>query len=199
MKRLFFCLLLACSLSSCTKGVIALTTSRIHKEKDEIKNTTRFQQDFYFLQVKEFDTPLNSLQMQVFKEQSANGSSVTVYDELNLGINSQEPEKNVYFIFDEGYEKITIKNMESHYQQSLSENRKDILTKDSTKVSVVTGYSQNSWKTVQCEYALTPEVIDQIERSGTLKVRYYVGPHMLTIPFSKSKLKKLKKLLEITA
>ena len=85
--------------------------------------------------------------------------------------------------------------IENENSKTISENRSDIMTSDSTKVSVVTGYSENNGKITRFSYELSDKIINRIKTSHHLALQYYAGPSMLTVKLKDKNLKKLKELI----
>jgi hypothetical protein len=88
-----------------------------------------------------------------------------------------------------------IEKKEYENAKVLKEKKEDIVTSDSTSISVVTGYSEYNKKITRFTYKLPEKVIEEIKSAERVLFRYYSGPDMLTIILDNRKLRKLKELI----
>lgn len=184
--------ILSTTLSSC--GFYFRT--RLYEEHDLVKSTLRFRQEYYFNEVTERRTPFLNLHKTMLKEVAADGQEVIkVYDRLNLTIDSFRPESSAYLIVDGQVFPFESLEPEQNIQTHISEDRKDVLTADSTRVSVVTGYSTTQSRQVRYQYVITPELMNKIQHARTLSFRYYAGPSMMTVKVGPKNLKNIIKLI----
>lgn len=140
-------------------------------------------------------SPLNSMEQTIVKEIPKNGIAVyNVYDILTLNTNSFKLEEKVFLIADDKVYPIIIERMEYNNVNELVEHKTNILKADSTKVSVVTGVSEDKSKVCRFYYKLTDAMVMGIKNCSQLEFRYYSGPNMISI---KPKGKKLEKIKEI--
>ena len=90
---------------------------------------------------------------------------------------------------------MTLTKIENENSKTISENRSDVATSDSTTVSVVTGYSEDNRKITRFSYALSDEIINRIKTSQHVVLQYYAGPSMLKVNLKDKNLEKLKELI----
>ena len=78
---------------------------------------------------------------------------------------------------------------------SISENRENILTADSSSVSVVTGYTTYQHKLLRFHYEMDTVAQSKILNAKNVAFRYYAGPSMMTAKVHRRDLKFLKELI----
>lgn len=184
--------ILGTTLSSC--GFYFRT--RLYEEHDLVKSTLRFRQEYYFNEVAERRTPFLNLHKTMLKEVAANGQAmIRVYDHLSLTLGSFRPDNTVYLIVDGQVFPFESLDPEQNIQTHISEDRKDVLTADSTRVSVVTGYSTTQSRQVRYHYVITPELMNKMQHARAIAFRYYAGPSMMTVEVGPKNLKNIKKLI----
>lgn len=98
-------------------------------------------------------------------------------------------------IIDSSVFPLDVLHIEKLNRTSISEDTETILTADSTEITVVTGYTQYYRRIVKLRYELNQEIVERIEDSYEVNLRYYVGPRMITIKLGRKNLKMLKKLM----
>jgi len=172
--------------------------SRIDIQSDIVNSTKRIKLNITYLKTEEKRTPLFSLNQSILKEITADKQvSYKVFDMLYLTSTSYKLEKNVYIIIDNEAFKMNIINEEYDNITSISENKSDVMLADSTKVSVVTGYSNNNYKVTKYSYFLNEDIIEKIKNSDSVFFRYYSGASMITLKLWGKNLIKLKNLIEM--
>ncbi|HMM11991.1 MAG TPA: hypothetical protein PKE03_07855 [Bacteroidales bacterium] len=170
--------------------------SRLYEEHDIVKNSLRFRQEFYFNEVVERRTPFLGLHKTMLREVDADGTEILkVYDRLSLALGSFKPKNTVYLIIDGQVFSCESIDAEQDVLSNISEDKKDVLTADSTKVSVVTGYSSSQSRLIRYSYFISPEVISKMQNAESIAFRYYAGPSMMTVTVGPANLKNIKKLL----
>jgi len=170
--------------------------TRLYEEHDIVKNTLRFRQEYYFNEVAERRTPFLHLHKTMLKEVAADGQAVIkVYDRLSLTLGSFRPESTAYLIVDGQVFPFESLDPEQDIQTHIAEDRKDVLTADSTRVSVVTGYSTIQSRQVRYLYVITPELMNKMQHARAIAFRYYAGPSMMTVEVGPKNLKYIKKLI----
>ena len=175
-----------------------LTTNKIVEENDLVYSTKRVAlKSSYYEHTRR--SPLISLEQSIVKEIKANNeTSYKVYDILSLTSSSFTLENKAFMIIDNDVFPMPIDNKEYENAKTITENRQNVLTADSTTVSVVTGYSENDRKITRFSYMLSDEVIARVKNSNQVLFRYYSGPSMLTVRLKEKNLKKLKGLIDRT-
>jgi hypothetical protein len=195
IKRSIYLLvtMLVCSIfQSC------LSINKIIEENDIVYSTKRIELK-YFCHDHNRLSPLLYLEQSVIKEIKANNEiSYTVYDVLSLSSSSFKLENKVFIIIDNAVFPMTIDSKEYENSKTISENIEDVRTSDTTKVSVVTGYSENNKKITRFSYKLSDEIITMIKKSNQVFFRYYTGPSMLTVRLKEKNLRKIKYLINKT-
>lgn len=170
--------------------------TRLFEEHDAVKNTLRFRQEYYFSEVQERRTPFIGLQKTMLKEVSPDGNVILhVYDRLSLSLSTFKPESTVYMIVDGEVFPFEALDPEHDISTRISEDRKDVLTADSTRVSVVTGYSTIQSRQFRYNYVISSEVMGKMLTAKEIAFRYYAGPSMMTVKVGPKNLKNIRKLL----
>lgn len=173
-----------------------ISTSRIIVQDDIVNSSKRLELRYL---IRDFNKrfPLLYLEQQLVKEiKSDNKYSIKVYDILTLNSSSFKLEDKVFLIVDKSVYPMALDIIEYDNVKSITSNTKDILTSDSTKVSVVTGYTENNNKITKFSYKLSEELINKIKTSKQVSIRYYAGPSMLTVKLKDKNLRKIKKLID---
>jgi hypothetical protein len=78
---------------------------------------------------------------------------------------------------------------------SLDEDTEDILTADSSSITVVRDYTLQQHKLITSSYELTTEQALAILNSSELSYRYYIGPEIINLQLSPTRLSKLKNMI----
>ncbi|MDY0198273.1 MAG: hypothetical protein RBR68_10720 [Tenuifilaceae bacterium] len=165
---------------------------------DAVYSTRRIKAEFLYDIAQEHNSPLISLNQKIIKEvKSDSWYQYRVYDFIRLKRSSFGLEKKVFIIVDNVPFKVDIEFIESEIFSQIDEQRKDVLTADSTKISVVTGYTESQSRDYRFTYLIENEVIEKIEKSGNVMLRYYSGPDLITIKIRGINLSNLKKLIEL--
>ena len=184
-------LLLASTLQSC--GIF----SKVIVEQDEVSGTKRNRTEFQYWGAREWSSPLMHNTQTILKETGATGKiTVRIFDRIQLKMNSFRLDKRVYLIIDGKPYTAQVEDMEFDQLTSFQEKRKDVLTADSSKVSVVTGYDRSESKYYKLTYTLNPETVEKIKTCRKLRFRYYSGPDMITTTMNGWELNLLKYMLD---
>ena len=162
-----------------------------------VYSTKRFELKYY---VKDRDrrSPLFSITQSIVKEiNPQNEISYSAYDVLSLSSSSFKLDEKVIFIIDNETYPMVIDEIELENVRSISENTSSISTSDSTSVSVVTGYSENSRKLTRFRYEIPLTTMEKIKESNQIYLRYYSGPDMITVKPKMKSINKLKQLCDM--
>jgi len=160
-----------------------------------VKSTKRLMLKFYYLGSIEKRTPLYNIKQTILKEvKPDNEIAYTVYDHLTMSLNAHNLENQLYLILDQNAIPININNLQVEHSSSISEDKDTILASDSTRVSVVKGYTQQDRKHFKISYQLSLEMMDKINKANEVNFKYYCGPHMLTIELNETKLNRLREM-----
>jgi hypothetical protein len=182
----------------CTVFQSCVPSNKIIEQDDVVYKTKRIELSYMIRDV-QFRSPLLYLKQSVVKEIKAYGTiSYKVYDILTLTSSSFTLEDKVFLIVDNAVFPMVLEDKEFENTKTLTENKKDLLTSDSTTVSVVTGYSENDKKIARFSYRLNDEIVDKIKQSNEVIVRYYSGPSMISVPLNPKNLTQLKELIDKT-
>ncbi len=119
------------------------------------------------------------------------------YDRIKLRSNSFRLDNRVFILIDNVAYQVNVESVEFEKVSRIEEKRKDVMTVDSSKVSVVTGYEQNQSNDYRISYTIEPAVIEKIKTAKWICFRYYTGPDMITVPMGKFHLQTLKMVLEM--
>lgn len=169
----------------------------IRHENDVVKSTQRVKANFFYRNATEKRSPLISINQTIVKETKPNSEvHYTVYDVISLSQNSYALENKVYLIADNFIIPIQFENKTTEESSELRKTNQNILTADSTVVSVVTDYSRSTWKSIKTVYTLDYTAVNRIRMAKELKLRYYAGPDMITIPIRGKTLNKWKNLID---
>jgi hypothetical protein len=188
-KRFLTVLILAFLLMGCMRN-------RIITEKDLVNSANRISYTYHVVDLK-MRSPLISRVQTIVKEVLPDQQvSYKVYDFLTLTRHSFDLEENFFLIADDKVIRLQPDKRDVEINRSRVENTKDLLTSDSTKVTVVTGYTESSNKIARLSYVLTEEMIAQIKTSRRLRYQYYAGPQMISVAVKRKDLKKIKRLID---
>jgi len=88
-------------------------------------------------------------------------------------------------------DKIELENV-----KTISENKTDIQTSDSTTVFVTTGFSESNRKITRFSYKIPISTIMEIKKANQISIRYYAGPSMITVKPRKLSIKRIKELID---
>jgi hypothetical protein len=171
---------------------------RIRIEDDIVNSSRRIKAEFIYRVSQEWDSPLILLNQKIVKELKQNSEEqYKVYDFIQLRSNSFKLENKVFIIVDNEPFRLEVERYDSKMIPKLDEKRKEILTSDSTKVSVVTGYEENQIWDYRIAYSIDKAIIGKIKSSHSVMLRYYAGPDMITIKLDSYDLDILKKITEM--
>jgi hypothetical protein len=166
-------------------------------EEDVVQSSKRVRANFEYRNARERYSPLVSVVQTIVKEAKTNApSQIKIYDRIRLNINSFKLDDKVYLIIDKAPYPGKLEKIEFERETKFEEKRKDVLTADSTKVSVVTGYNNNENNVYKLTYTIDEQVVEKIKHCNSLQFRYYAGPDMITTNMSHFELETLKLLLE---
>jgi len=171
--------------------------NEIFTAKDVVYNTQRYELKHYLYP--EGDRNAVKLMIQdLVKEVDSTGiTTFTAYDYLELSATSYDLEEKVFIIIDEVAFPMVVDRIELDDIRETKENTSDILTADSSNVSVVTSYSVNNKKIVRIKYEIPETVLEKIKNSQKFTFRYYSGPNMITIPPRTISREKILELIDI--
>jgi hypothetical protein len=170
-------------------------TNQIYEFTDIVYSNQRYELKFIH-KAQNRQSSLQYIQQNIIKTIDKNkDKTYTVYDALNMSSMSFSLENKVYIIADEEVFTMQLLSKETENTKSMSEDTEDVMTSDSTQITVVTGYSENNRKITRFSYHIPEAVILKILSANQVLFRYYAGPEMLTIKLSGNQLKQLKKLI----
>ena len=180
-----------CTFQSCMllRGIIV--------EDDIVYSTKRIRADFGYVGARESYSPLIQATQTIIKEIKPNTPDrYQSFVRMKLRSNSFQLENRVFLLIDNAAYKLNVESVEFERNSNIQEKRKDIMTVDSSKVSVVTGYEQNQSNDYRLSYTFEPNLIEKIKTATTISFRYYSGPDMITIPMGSFNLKTFKMIVE---
>lgn len=173
------------------------TTNKIFTEDDIVYSVKRFELKYDFKD-RDRRTPLLFFTQAIVKEvNSKNEVSYSAYDVLYFSSSGFKPDDKAILIIDNEAFPMTISRMESEYARTITEDKSDIATSDSTTISVVTGYSENNRKIFRFSYRIPDSAMMKIKDAEELYIRYYSGPSMITVKPKKKSLKRIRQLIDI--
>ena len=170
--------------------------NRIYSEDDIVYSTKRFELKYDYKD-RDRRTPIYFFTQSIVKEVDQNNNvSYRAYDVLFLISSSFKLDEKVIMIIDNKPYPMVIDKIELENVKTISENKTDIQTSDSTSVSVTTGYSENNRKITRFSYKIPVSTIMEIKKADQLSIRYYSGPSMITVKPKKQSIKKIKELID---
>lgn len=168
----------------------------INVENDTVYSSKRIKAEFNYNNSQERITPFISLNQTIIKEiKNSSNALYRAYDLIKLKSNSFRLDNRVFIIVDNEPFQVNVEYIDSDLVSEIEEKRKDILTSDSTKVSVVTGYEENPRIVSRITYIIDDLIIEKIRTSQNVMLRYYAGPDMITIRIRGSNLNNFKKVI----
>lgn len=180
----------------CTLFQSCISTNRILVQDDLVYATKRLELR-YLCKNTNRRSPLLYVEQTVSKEIKANNEiSYKIYDVVVMPSTSFNLKDEVFLIIDQEVYPLTIDKMELENAKSFTENKEEILRSDSTKVTIVTGYSENNRKITRFSYSLTTEMISKIKEAHKVQFQYYAGPSMLNVKMKMTDLNKFKRLID---
>ena len=171
--------------------------NRIYSEDDIVYSTKRFELKYDYKD-RDRRTPIYFFTQSIVKEVDQNNNvSYRAYDVLFLISSSFKLDEKVILIIDNKPYPMVIDKIELENVKTISEDKTDIQTSDSTTVSVTTGYSENNRKITRFSYKIPVSTIMEIKKADQLSIRYYSGPSLITVKPKKLSIKKIKELIDI--
>lgn len=169
---------------------------RIVSEKDVVNSSNRISYTYHVTDIKP-RSPLIFREQTIVKEIMPDQQvKYKVYDYIALTRHSFDLEDDFFLIADDQVIKLQPDKKDFEISNSRVEDKKEILTSDSTKVTVVTGYTESSRKIARFSYTLTEDMVEQIKASRRVRYQYYAGPQMISMVVKRKDLKKIKRLIE---
>ena len=170
--------------------------NKIYSEDDIVFSTKRFELKYDFKD-RDRRTPIYFFTQSIVKEVDKNNNvSYRAYDVLFLISSSFKLDEKVILIIDNKPYPMVIDKIELENVKTISEDKTDIQTSDSTTVSVTTGYSENNRKITRFSYKIPVSTIMEIKKADQLSIRYYSGPSMITVKPKNLSIKKIKELID---
>lgn len=168
----------------------------IRSEYDVVTSVNRHKAKFTYLKAQERFSSLSRVNQTVIVESGKDANArFRVYDVVVLSENSFRISDEVYVIVDKTPFKVNVDLLDLETVSRREEKRSDVLTSDSTSVSVVTGYNEYQQRVNRISYTLDDSAVDAIKQGNKVLFRYYAGPDMLTVKMSSAELRRLRKLL----
>jgi hypothetical protein len=165
-------------------------------ENDTVYSSKRIKVELKYNSAQERTSPFISLNQTIIKEIKNNSNDhYRAYDLIKLNTNSFRLDDKVFIIVDNEPFQVNVEYIDSDIVSKIEEKRKEILTSDSTKVSVVTGYEENRSLVNKITYVIDDIIIEKVRSSQNVRLRYYAGPDMITIKINGSNLTAFKKVI----
>jgi hypothetical protein len=166
-------------------------------EEDVVYSTKRIRADFGYITSGNIYSPLIQVNQTIIKETKPNAlDHYQSFERIKLRVNSFRLDNRVFLLIDSAAYQVHVESVEFERVSNIEEKRKDIMTVDSSKVSVVTGYEQNQSNDYRLSYSIEPTLIEKIKTANKVSFRYYTGPDMITVPMGKFNLTTLKMLID---
>lgn len=193
IKKTLALILISLTFQSCFNNKIY---NEIYVENDVVYGTKRFELKHY-IHPQNSRSAIKVLIQDIIKEIDSNNEvSYTAYDYLELNSSSFKIDEKVFYIIDNVAYPMTIDHIEFDNVRKTTENKSDVLTADSTTVSVVTGYSEQNRKTIKFKYNIPVLMMEKIKEARQLSIRYYSGPSMATFHTRQISLGKMIELID---
>lgn len=184
-----FALVLSLTLASCR------IQQRVIEENDIVYGSKRITLTLMYHNT-DWRSPLYYMQQSIVKEIRADQqASYHIYDVLYLTNSSFKLEDKAFIIVDNDPFPVVIDHKELENTKELIPQKADVMTSDSTTMSVITGYSENNQKITRFSYALPAEAALKIDQAKKVSFRYYAGPSMITVSLQSGQLNKFKQLI----
>lgn len=168
----------------------------IRVENDIVRSSKRMRADFVYQFTEERYTPLLNITQSVVKEAGKDTpAKLTFYERIRLNANSFKLEDKVYVLVDDVAYPGKIEDLEFEREYKMEEKRKELMTVDSSKISVVTGVNNHENNLYRLTYSLDSQAIEQIKNCSKVRFRYYAGPDMITTGMSRFDLETFKMLI----
>lgn len=120
---------------------------------------------------------------------------IEIFDMLKMKYNNFQLEPNVYIVLDDSSFQVPFTSLTIEKQASIEEDTEDILTADSSNITVIIDYTLNQHKIISSTYHLNREQASAIVNTSELSYRYYYGPEIIDLKLSPTRLNKLKELI----
>ncbi len=188
-RNLTFALLILL-LNSCT------LQTQIISETDLVHNTERSQLKLNYPSQRHY-SPMSSAEQSIVKISSVDCTTYEVYDVIHLYGKSFNLKNEVYIIIDDQAYPLEINTIEREHVHEISENTENIMTADSSSISVVTGYSEDNRKISRVSYNLPQDFVDKMAKAEHVIFRYYAAPDMISLELKGYKLKRFKQFVNL--
>ncbi|MBN2766318.1 MAG: hypothetical protein JXR27_08095 [Paludibacteraceae bacterium] len=168
----------------------------ISSQYDDVLNIERHRYDATFNK-NERNEQTYSQNISILKERNNNGEMIyTMYDIISLPYESFNLSDKMYIVIDKKVIELNNKTLENGVFTKFDEETSSIMKADSSKVDVVTGYSEQHLKTYKMTRILDSEIIERISGAKDVYLRYYAGPNLITSEIKSYKLGALKRMIQ---
>lgn len=181
-------------------GIILLScgalTNSVYVENDKIMGSKRVLYKTFFYANQRYE-PYYTQDITFVKEtDNTNHTTYSMYDVISLPAESFDvDEEKLYMIIDEEIVPFPTVFKREYNSRKINEKKEDVMKSDSTKVSVVTGYDVVNKKNIQMTHQLSQDIINKINQSNVVNLRYYLGASYINSEIKGRKLVELKKLI----
>ncbi|HAN78312.1 MAG TPA: hypothetical protein DCQ31_11380 [Bacteroidales bacterium] len=142
-------------------------------------------------------SPLILLNQSIVKNTKANKlTNYKLFHTLTLTENSFVVNDSAYLIIDKEVFTLIPERKELDSKREVSVDKNTILTSDSTKIDVVSGYNVSTRNLVRYIYNLKPEQVNKLKEAKTINFQYYAGPHIIVAKVRPLQAKKMKRFFE---
>jgi hypothetical protein len=137
-----------------------------------------------------------SQNVSIVKERNSDGEIIyTMYDIITMPYGSFDLSDKMYIVIDKKVIELKNTKFENGVFTKLNETTSSIMKADSSKVDVVTGYTEQHLKTYKMTRILDNEIIERIADASDVYLRYYAGPNLITSEIKSYKLGALKRMI----
>lgn len=182
-------------------GAIALIVVRcslpttISSQYDDVMNVERHRYDAVFSRNERLEQEY-SQNVSIVKERNSDGEIIyTMYDIITMPYDSFDLSDKMYIVIDKKVIELKNTKFENGVFTKLNETTSSIMKADSSKVDVVTGYTEQHLKTYKMTRILDNEIIERIADASDVYLRYYAGPNLITSEIKFYNLETLKKMI----
>lgn len=144
----------------------------------------------------EWNSVLTSATITFERKISSDNETVNLYFVLSRKSSSFNIEKKAFLKTDGKNYEVNLENENSELRTQQQSSTTSTTTKDSTKVKTEykTDIKNYDWYEDKFIVRLTPEIINSLEKTNELLIRFYFGPELTTLKIKGYSLKRVQKL-----
>ncbi len=178
--------------------LMSCSSSKIFVENDIVKGTqkTKLTLSYSYNQLKR-NQAIYWQNLIFTQEKDKNGlNTYMIYDIITRPSAAYDLDPKAYLVIDKDVFELENMKVENNYYVIKNEIKEEIMTADSTKTEVVTGYNENQNKTIRMLHPINSEIVNRLQQADEISFRYYAGPHMITTNIRHRDLIKIRKVFQ---